>query len=53
VALGNGDIDWLQMLGHFEAIEFRGWLTVKREDGSNRLADVANGVQFLRRLIPA
>jgi sugar phosphate isomerase/epimerase len=51
VALGNGDIDWLQMIGVFEEIEYRGWLTVKREDGGSRLADVANGMKFLRKLI--
>ena len=51
VPLGHGDIDWLQMLGTFEEIEFRGWLTVKREEGTNRLADVATGFAFLRRLV--
>jgi L-ribulose-5-phosphate 3-epimerase len=51
VALGNGDIDWLQMLGIFEEIEYRGWLTTKREEGANRLDDMAAGINFLRRLV--
>jgi sugar phosphate isomerase/epimerase len=51
VALGNGDIDWFQYLGVLEAVEYRGWLTIERESGENRLADVAGGVAFLRRLI--
>jgi sugar phosphate isomerase/epimerase len=53
VPLGHGDIDWLQLLGTLEEIEYRGWLTVERESGENRLADVAAGVAFLRRLTGA
>ncbi len=51
VPLGHGDIDWLQLLGVFEEIEYRGWLAVERESGDDRIGDVANGVSFLRRLI--
>ena len=51
VPLGHGDIDWLEYLGILEEIEYRGWLTVEREVGDNRVADVAAGVAFLRRLV--
>lgn len=51
VPLGQGEIDWLQFLSVLEEIEYRGWLAVKREEGENRLADVAAGVRFLRRLV--
>ena len=51
VALGAGDIDWLRFLESLQEIEYRGWLTVERETGDNRVADVASGVAFLRRLI--
>ena len=51
VPLGAGDIDWLQFLGILEEIEYRGWLTVERESGDNRAADVAAGVAFLRQLV--
>jgi sugar phosphate isomerase/epimerase len=51
VPLGHGDIDWLKYLSVLEEIEYRGWLTIERETGENRLADVAAGVAFLRRLI--
>jgi sugar phosphate isomerase/epimerase len=51
VPLGHGDIDWLLYLGALEEIEYRGWLTIEREGGNNRVADVAAGVQFLRRLV--
>jgi sugar phosphate isomerase/epimerase len=51
VPLGAGDIDWLAYLGALEALEYRGWVVVEREGGDNRLADVAGGVAFLRRLV--
>jgi sugar phosphate isomerase/epimerase len=49
--LGHGDIDWMAFLGMLEEIEYRGWLTIERESGDNRLADVTEGVGFLRRLV--
>jgi sugar phosphate isomerase/epimerase len=51
VPLGHGDIDWLKYLAVLEEVEYRGWLTIERETGENRLADVAAGVSFLRHLI--
>jgi sugar phosphate isomerase/epimerase len=51
VAVGAGDIDWLQFLATLEEIEYHGWLTVKREGGTNKLADITAGVAFLRRLV--
>jgi L-ribulose-5-phosphate 3-epimerase len=51
VPIGHGDIDWLGLLGALEEADYRGWLTVERESGENRLADVAAGVAFLRRLV--
>jgi sugar phosphate isomerase/epimerase len=52
VPLGHGDIDWLLFLSVLEEVEYRGWLTIERESGENRLADVAAGVAFLRRVLP-
>ena len=51
VPLGHGDIDWMKYLAALEEVEYRGWLTIERETGENRIADVAAGVAFLRRLI--
>lgn len=51
VPLGHGDIDWIQYLAVLEEVEYRGWLTIERESGDNRLADVAAGVGFLRRFL--
>ena len=53
VALGHGDIDWLQMIATFAEIDYHGWLVVDREAGPNSLAEVGAGVQMLRRLTGA
>jgi L-ribulose-5-phosphate 3-epimerase len=53
VPLGQGDIDWLYLLGVYEEIAYQGWLAIERDGGANRLADIAAGVRFLRRLIAA
>lgn len=49
VALGAGDIDWLAFTATLQVMEFDGFLTVDREQGETKLADVTNGVKFLRR----
>lgn len=51
VPLGYGDIDWMMLAAVLEEIEYRGYLTVERESGESRVADVSNGVKFLRRLM--
>ncbi len=49
VALGAGDVDWMALTATLQVLEFDGYLCVDREQGENKLADVANGVTFLRR----
>ena len=51
VPLGHGDIDWTRYLAALEEIEYRGWLTVAREGGDNRVADVAAGIAILAHLV--
>jgi sugar phosphate isomerase/epimerase len=51
VPLGHGDLDWLLLVSVLEEIDYRGWLTVKRDMGTSREADIASGVQFLRRFV--
>ncbi len=51
VALGAGDIDWLALFGSLAAIEYRGWLTIKRENSENRLEEMEKAVGFLRRMM--
>jgi L-ribulose-5-phosphate 3-epimerase len=47
IALGHGDIDWMQLLASFEQIDYHGYLTLL---GDNQ-ADLAAGVSFLRRFV--
>jgi L-ribulose-5-phosphate 3-epimerase len=51
VPLGHGDIDWLQMLGLFEEIEYRGGITIEREASADASTHLAAAVGFLKRLI--
>lgn len=51
VPLGQGDLDWMRYLAALEEIEYRGWLTVARGGGDNRVADVAAGIAFLARFV--
>ena len=51
VPLGHGDIDWVRYLAALEVIECRGWLTVARSGGEDRVADVATGLRLLARLV--
>jgi sugar phosphate isomerase/epimerase len=53
VPVGHGDIEWLRYLSVLEEIGYRGWLALKRDIGDNRLAELAAGMQFLRRLLGA
>jgi sugar phosphate isomerase/epimerase len=51
VPLGQGDLDWMLLAAVFDEIEYRGWITVARDSGDHRAAEVAAGVAFLRRLM--
>ncbi len=47
VPLGHGDLDWLQLLAHFEEIGYQKSLTVLGDNG----AEMAAGLAFLRRFV--
>jgi sugar phosphate isomerase/epimerase len=51
VPIGHGDVDWMQFLGTLCAFEYRDWVVIDCESGQDRLADVAAGATFLRRLV--
>jgi sugar phosphate isomerase/epimerase len=51
VPLGHGDLDWLRLLSLLEEVDYNGWLTVERESGEHKRADVTEGVGFLRRIV--
>jgi sugar phosphate isomerase/epimerase len=49
VPVGAGDVEWMSFVATLQVIEYAGFLAVKRDAGENKLADLANGVKFLRR----
>ena len=49
VPVGAGDVDWMALTATLQVIDYDGFLTVAREQGDDRLKDVADGVKFLRR----
>jgi sugar phosphate isomerase/epimerase len=51
VPVGAGDIEWMVYIATLESIDYRGFLTVDRESGEDRFADVAAGVRFLKRFV--
>ncbi len=53
VAVGAGDLDWFTVVATLDALDYHGFLTVDREGGPDRAGDVASGVRFLRRFVPA
>jgi sugar phosphate isomerase/epimerase len=52
VPVGAGDIDWMAFTATLQVMEFGGFVTVKRDAGENRLADITSGVKFLQRFAP-
>jgi sugar phosphate isomerase/epimerase len=51
VPVGHGDVDWMRYLSELEQFDYRGWIVLKRDSGNQRLADLASGVAFLKRLV--
>jgi sugar phosphate isomerase/epimerase len=50
VPIGHGDIDWLRYLSELEQHGYNGWMVIEQERGDRPLDNIAEGVQFLRRL---
>ena len=49
--LGEGGVDWDAYLDALETIGYKGYLTIEREAGDDRVADIAHGIRFLREKI--
>lgn len=49
--LGNGVVDWTELLALLGEIEYKGWLTAIRNQGDNRGADLGRAVQHVGRLL--
>lgn len=52
VAVGDGNVDWLELLLTMEDAAFTGWTCIERTGGDHRREDVVHGLTHLRSLIP-
>lgn len=47
--VGEGDVPWDRYLAALKRVGYDGYLTVEREDGDDRVADVRTAVDFIRK----
>ena len=50
VAVGQGAVEWDELLAVIDEMRYRGWMTIDRIDGGAPPAETARAVQFLRRI---
>ena len=53
VPLGAGDVDWLSYIATLASVDYRGWLTIRRETGDEKLKDMEAAIAFLKRMVGA
>lgn len=51
VAIGRGEVEWVELLPLLDEIDYRGWVTVNRTQGDDRAGDVSRGVQYLKNVL--
>lgn len=51
VPVGRGDLDWLELMGVLTEIDYRGFLTIDVEPGTNSASEAAAGAMFLKKLL--
>ncbi len=51
VALGRGEVDWVELLPLLAEIPYRGWLTVSRTGGDDIVGDAVRAVQYLKQVL--
>ena len=52
VAVGDGNVDWTQLLPTLSEADYHGWICVERTGGDERADDVRRGISVLKDLIP-
>lgn len=52
VIVGRGEVEWEELAAVLFEVEFKGWLTVVRTQGDDRLGDSQNAVTYLGNLFP-
>jgi sugar phosphate isomerase/epimerase len=51
VALGRGEVEWVEILPLLDEISYTAWVTVNRTQGDDRPGDVSRGVQYLNNVM--
>ncbi len=52
VSVGDGVVDWVELLPTLVEADYKGWVCVERTGGDARADDVRRGVSHLKKLIP-
>ncbi|HIE97528.1 MAG: sugar phosphate isomerase/epimerase [Fuerstiella sp.] len=52
IGIGDGVVDWVQLLPTLAEADYNGWICVERTGGDTRADDVRRGVSHLKTLIP-
>lgn len=52
VAIGDGSVDWQELLPTLSEAEFPGWICMERSGGEDRAEDVRQGVTRICKLLP-
>jgi sugar phosphate isomerase/epimerase len=50
-AVGRGEVDWPALLALSHEIGYRGWMTVRRTDGTDPVGDVTRAIEFVQRVM--
>jgi sugar phosphate isomerase/epimerase len=48
VPVGRGEVPWVELLALLQEMNYRGWLTVDRTQGDDRVGDAGRAIQFLK-----
>ena len=51
VALGDGIVDWTELIPTLSEAEFKGWVCVERAGGDHRADDVSSGIARLNEIV--
>src|SRR5258708_35766365 len=51
VALGRGEVEWVELLPFLDEIGYAGWVTVNRTQGDDRAGDAARAMQYLKNVL--
>jgi len=52
VPVGEGEIDWNEVVALLNEMSYTGWLNVDRYEGTDRRGDISRGVSYLKKRLP-